>query len=121
MDAICCPLLNSQLVYHVFNYRGTARVTEDSWTESLLNRLLRFQPDSMSSEYAAASDRLLQAASDMKASIHHAAREILESLAGFFGVIARSVIANKQPDRNTVSLLVSSVHKHDLTRARLEQ
>ena len=95
--------LISQLVYHVFNYRGTARATEDRWTESLLNRLLRYQPDSMSTQYTSASARLLQAASDMKASVYHAAGEILESLSGFFSVIARSVMVNRQPDKSTVN------------------
>ena len=101
-------LLISQLVYHVFNYRGTARATEDCWIESLLNRLLRYQPDSMTTQYTSASARLLQAASDMKASVHHAAGEILESLSVFFGVIARSVMVNRQPDKSTVSLFIPS-------------
>jgi hypothetical protein len=96
-------LLICQLVYHVFNYRGTARATEDCWTESLLNRLLRFQPDSMTTQYTSASARLLQAASDTKTSVHHAAGEILESLSGFFGVIASSVMVSRQPDKSTVS------------------
>jgi hypothetical protein len=96
-------LLICQLVYHVFNYRGTARATEDCWTESLLNRLLRFQPDSMPTQYTSASARLLQAASDTKTSVHHAAGEILESLSGFFGVIASSVMVSRQPDKSTVS------------------
>jgi hypothetical protein len=57
----------------------------------------------MSTQYTSASARLLQAASDMKTSVHHAAGEILESLSGFFGVIARSIMVNKQPDGSTVS------------------
>lgn len=99
----CPSLLISQLVYHVFNYRGTARATEDCWTESLLNRLLRYQPDSMTTQYTSASARLLQAASDTKTSVHHVAGEILESLSGFFGAIASSVMVSRQPDKSTVS------------------
>lgn len=96
-------LLIIQLVYHVFNHRGSARLAKGCWTESLLNRLLRFRPEAMSLEYAAASARLLQAASDIKALVSHVAQEILESLSTFFGIIARLIMDNKQPDESTVS------------------
>jgi hypothetical protein len=39
----------------------------------------------------------------MKASVHHAAGEILESLSSFFSVISRSVMGNRQADTSTVS------------------
>jgi len=59
----------------------------------------------MLEEYAGASARLLQASSDIRASLHHVSREILDSLSSFLAIISHSIKVNKQPDGFTVSYL----------------
>jgi hypothetical protein len=103
-------LADLQLVYHVFNHRGTARVEGDVWTEPLLNRLLRFQAEVVSTEYVEASAGLLQASSEMHVPVQHIARQLLNSLSIFLEVIANSVIITKQPDKSLVSPVFDSAN-----------
>jgi hypothetical protein len=96
------PLLTSQLVHHVFNFRGTSRDTGPFWDESLLNRLLRFQTKTYSPDYARYSDLLLQTASNIDSSLQAMSDGILSSLSGFLEVLVLSVMNDDELEKPVV-------------------